>query len=92
MNLKPQNEVLKITKPQNGVLETPVLVELQQLKIFKKKLTIKEMAVITLISENNRISLKELASKPGWSKGTIDRIIKSLKEKGILQCIGIRFY
>ena len=79
---------MKITKPQNGVLETPILVEPQQLKIFEKKLTIKEMAVITLIAENNRISLKELAGKPGFSKGTIDRIIKSLKEKGVLQRIG----
>ena len=79
---------MKITKPQNGVLETPIFIDPQQLKIFEKKLTIKEMAVITLIAENNRISLKELAGKPGFSKGTIDRIIKSLKEKGVLQRIG----
>ena len=48
------------------------------------------MAIIKLIAENNRISLKELAGSPGMSKGTVDWIIKSLKEKGILQRLGAK--
>ena len=88
MNSKPQDEVLRITKPRNEVLETPILGGSQPLKDFEKILTIKEMAVIRLIAENNHISLKELAGKPGLSKGTVDRVIKSLKEKGVLQRIG----
>lgn len=87
-SLKPQNEVWKNTKPQNGVLDHPTLIDLKQIENLETKLTIKEMAVIKLIAENNHISLKELASKPGLSKGTVDRIIKSLKEKGVLQRIG----
>ena len=87
---KHQNEVLKISKPQNGVLETPTLTDPKQLEGLGTKLTIKEMAVIKLSAENNHISLKELAGNPGISKGTIDRIIKSLKEKGILQRLGAK--
>lgn len=87
---KPQNEVLKIPKPQNGVLETPNLFDYNQLEGLATKLTIKEMAVIKMIAENNRISIKELAGKPGMSKGTVDRIIKSLKEKGVLQRVGAK--
>ena len=81
---------MKISKPQNGVLETPTLTDPKQLEGLGTKLTIKEMAVIKLIAENNRISLKELASSPGMSKGIVDRIIKSLKEKGILQRLGAK--
>ena len=88
--VKPQDEVLRITKPQNEVLETPILGGSQPLKDFEKILTIKEMAVIKLIAENNRIPLKELAFRPGLSKGTVDRVIKSLKEKGVLQRIGAK--
>ena len=87
-HVKPQNEVLRAPKPQNEVLEKQILTDPQIFKGFEKKLTIKEFAVITLIAENNRISLKELAAKPGLSKGSVDRIIKSLKEKGILQRLG----
>ncbi len=47
-------------------------------------LNLKEFAVLTLIKGNTSISVAELADKTGLSTRTIDRIIKSLKDKGIL--------
>lgn len=85
----PQNGVSEIAKPQNGVLETPNATKPFKIPAqLEKRLTIKEMAVVKLMAENNSISIKELASHPGLSKGTVDRIIKSLKEKGILKRTG----
>ena len=75
-------------KPQNEVLKTPFSIGIETFSALENKLTIKELAVIKFIMENDRVSLKEMASKPGMSKGTIDRIIKSLKEKGVLKRIG----
>ena len=64
--------------------------EAERLSGLEKRLSMKEMAIVTLISQNNHITLKELAARPGMSKSTIDRIIKSLKEKGIVQRIGAK--
>lgn len=51
-------------------------------------LNLKESAVLKLIMGNRSISVTELADKTNLSARTVDRIIKSLKEKGILSRIG----
>ena len=73
---KPQNDVLEATKRQNDVLETS---EAQNVK-----LTLKEMAVVRMITADSKISIASMTTKTGLSRRTIDRIIVSLKEKGIL--------
>ena len=44
--------------------------------------------VMSLIMKNSKISITSLTKATGLSERTRDRIIKSLKEKGILQRIG----
>lgn len=51
-------------------------------------LNLKESAVLKLIMGNRSISVTELADKTNLSARTVDRIIKSLKEKGILSRTG----
>ncbi len=79
---KPQNDVLDSTKRQNDVLETSVELSAQ--------LTLKEMAVIRLIMNDQQISIANIATKTGLSKRTVDRAIASLKEKAILSRIGAK--
>ena len=81
-SVKPQNKVVKPSKRQNDVLETT--------ELLSQKLSIKEMAVMSLIMKNSKISISSLTKATGLSSRTIDRIIKSLKEKGILQRIGAK--
>ena len=73
---KSQNDVLNSPKRQNDVLETS---EAQNVK-----LTLKEMAVVRMITADSKISIASMTTKTGLSRRTIDRIIVSLKEKGIL--------
>ncbi|MBD5386957.1 MarR family transcriptional regulator [bacterium] len=73
---KTQIDVLEVAKRQNDVLETS--------EILTKKLTLKEMAVIRLITTDPKISIASITAKTGLSRRTVDRIIASLKEKGLL--------
>lgn len=73
---KPQNDVLESSKRQNDVLETS--------EILTEKLTLKEMAVIRLITTDPKISIASITAKTGLSRRTVDRIIAALKEKGLL--------
>ena len=73
---KPQNDVLESSKRQNDVLETS--------EILTEKLTLKEMAVIRLITTDPKISIASITAKTGLSRRTVDRIIATLKEKGLL--------
>ena len=68
---KPQNEV---SKPQNDVLKTS----------FSSLLSLKEMAVIHQIQDNQTISITDIAANTQLSKSTINRVIRALKEKGLL--------
>ena len=68
---KPQNEVSGDTKPQNDA--------------SKPQLTVKEKSVVEIMTGNPRVSIDEIARMTGISDSTIDRIIKSLKEKGIIE-------
>ena len=68
---KPQNEVSKDAKPQN--------------ESYKPQLTVKEKAVVDIIIGNPRVLIDEIARMTGISDSTIDRIIKSLKGKGIIE-------
>lgn len=68
---KPQNEVSEETKPQN---DTP-----------KPQLTVKEKSVVDIMTGNPLVSIDEMASATGISDSTIDRIIRSLKSKGIIE-------
>lgn len=68
---KPQNEVSGDTKPQNDA--------------SKPQLTVKEKSVVEIMTGNPRVSIDEIAMMTGISDSTIDRIIKSLKEKGIIE-------
>ena len=47
-----------------------------------------EQAVLAAISANSHVSRSDLILSLGIGKGTIDRAMKVLKEKGILQRIG----
>ena len=68
---KPQNEVSEDTKPQNNA--------------SKPHLTVKEKSVVDIMTGNPRVSIDEIARMTGISDSTIDRIIKSLKGKGIIE-------
>ncbi|MDE6192699.1 MAG: Fic family protein [Muribaculaceae bacterium] len=68
---KPQNEVSEDAKPQNNA--------------SKPQLTIKEKSVVDIMTGNPRVSIDEIARMTGISDSTIDRIIKSLKGKGIIE-------
>lgn len=74
---KPQNEV---AKRQNDVLETS----------FSTQLSLKEMAVIRQIEVNPNISITAIAANTRLSKSTIDRVIRTLKEKGLLTRTGAK--
>ena len=68
---KPQNEVSEDTKPQNNA--------------SKPHLTVKEKSVVDIMTGNPRVSIDEIARMTGISDSTVDRIIKSLKGKGIIE-------
>ena len=89
-SVKPQNEVVKPSKRQNDVSKTTKRQNdvLETTELLSQKLSIKEMAVMSLIMKNSKISISSLTKATGLSSRTIDRIIKSLKERGILQRIG----
>jgi len=74
---KPQSEA---SKPQNDVLETSL----------SSLLSLKEMAVIRQIQANPNISITVIAANTRLSKSTIDRVIRALKEKGLLSRIGAK--
>lgn len=74
---KPQNEV---AKHQNDVLETTL----------QSKLSLKEMAVIRQVENNPKISITDIAANTRLSKSTIDRVIRILKEKGLLTRTGAK--
>lgn len=65
-----QNDVSEEAKPQNDVLEM--------------SMSLKELAVVRLISSDSQISIAAIAAKTGMSRSTIDRIIAALKKKSIL--------
>ncbi len=71
-----QNDVSATLKRQNDVTSQ------------FEGLNMKETAVLKLIMANKSISIAELANKTDLSVRTIDRIIKSLKDKGFLTRIG----
>ena len=73
---KHQNDVSGSSKRQNGVLEMS--------EILTGKLTLKEMAVMRLITSDPKISIASITTKTGLSRRTVDRIISTLKEKGLL--------
>ncbi|MBD5419701.1 MAG: winged helix-turn-helix transcriptional regulator [Bacteroides sp.] len=68
---KPQNEVSEDAKPQNNA--------------SKPQLTVKEKSVVDIMTGNPRVSIDEIARMTGISDSTVDRIIKSLKGKGIIE-------
>lgn len=68
------------SKHQNDVLETSL----------SEVLSLKEMAVIRQIQDNPNISITDIAANIRLSKSTIDRIIRALKEKGLLTRIGAK--
>ena len=74
--LQTQNDVLESAKRQNDVLETS--------EMLSGKLTLKEMAVVRLITADPKISIASITTKTGLSRRTIDRTLAILKEKGIL--------
>lgn len=74
---KPQSEA---SKHQNDVLETSL----------SALLSLKEMAVIRQIQNNPNISITDIAANTRLSKSTIDRVIRALKEKGLLTRIGAK--
>ncbi len=74
---KPQNDVSNIVKHQNDVSGT-----------IPEGLSIKEAAVLKHIIADNSISIARLAAATGLSTSTIDRVIKSLKDRGFLSRTG----
>ena len=74
---KPQSEA---SKHQNDVLKTSL----------PAMPSLKEMAVIQQIQDNPNISITDIAVNTRLSKSTIDRVIRALKEKGLLTRIGAK--
>ena len=74
---KPQS---KASQHQNDVLETSL----------SALLSLKEMAVIRQIQDNLNISITNIATNTRLSKSTIDRVIRALKEKGLLTRVGAK--
>lgn len=74
---KPQSEA---SKHQNDVLETSL----------STQLSLKEMAVIRQIQDNPNLSITAIAVNTRLSKSTIDRVIRTLKRKGLLTRIGAK--
>ena len=73
---KPQNEVSEDAKPQNNT--------------SKPHLTVKEKSVVDIMTGNPRVSIDEIARMTGISDSTVDRIIQSLKGKGIIERKGAK--
>ncbi len=71
---KPQIESPNIPKHQNEVS-----------RINKHHLSVKEKAVVEIMVNNPNVSIDEIAAATDISDSTIDRLIKSLKEKGIIE-------
>ena len=70
MGFMPQQSInSKVPKVQNDTL----------------KCTLEEMAVIRMISENPKITQKELVKVTGKSISTVKRITSSLQEKGYVR-------
>ena len=85
---KPQNEVSEDTKPQNNTSKPQNEVSedaTPQNNASKPQLTIKEKSVVDIMTGNPRVSIDEIARMTGISDSTVDRIIKSLKGKGIIE-------
>ena len=68
---KPQNDVTVNPKPQNDVSH--------------QKLSIKENAVLDVMAKNPHVSIDDIAAEIGLSDSTVDRIIKALKNKGMIE-------
>lgn len=77
-----QNNVSEEAKRQNDVLETPLS--------FSERLSLKEMAVIRLIKSDAKISIGQITEKTCLSRRTVDRIIATLKDKGLLMREGAK--
>lgn len=74
------NGISEETKRQNDVWETSL----------QSKFSLKEMAVIRQFEDNPKMSITDIAAKTRLSKSTIDRVIRALKEKGLLTRIGAK--
>lgn len=75
------------SKRQNDVSETP---KQNNSRVSTFNLTEKERLVANLMSTNNHISIDTLVDQTQLSRRTIDRIIKSLKDKGVLERKGVK--
>ena len=74
------NGISEETKRQNDVLETSL----------QSKFSLKEMSVIRQFEDNPKMSITDIAAKTRFSKSTIDRVIRALKEKGLLTRTGAK--
>lgn len=77
-----QNDVSADAKRQNGVLEMPIS--------LNEYLSLKEMAVIRLVTADPNISIASITAKTRLSRRTVDRVIAALKEKNILDREGAK--
>lgn len=68
-------------KHQNEVSETS-----------KPHLNKREEAVLTSIENNNHISIAEISEATSIPRSSVDRLISSLKEKGVLERRGVKNY
>lgn len=73
---KPRNEVSETSKPHNDVSEMTF--------------TENEKAVIKVMQRDNHVSLDRIVEITKLSRSTIDRVIRSLKGKGILERKGVK--
>jgi predicted HTH transcriptional regulator len=53
--------------------------------VVNEALNTTEVSVLNAVSENNTLTITEIAEKIGKSKSTVDRVIKSLKDKDLLE-------
>lgn len=57
-------------------------------EVIKSQLNDNEIAVLELISVFPKITKPEIKEKSGFSMSTVERTMKSLKSKGIIERVG----
>ena len=74
---------------RNGVINEAINAKDEVInEVIKSSLNANELAVLKLISATPKITKPEMKEKMGLSMSTVERAIKTLKEKGIVKRVG----
>ena len=89
----PRDIMVKLSAPEERVIRSGKRIVTKGFterftERFTEKVTERELAVIEIIADNENITTTEVSKKLGKSRTTVSKIIKSLKERGIIERIG----